>query len=262
MRAYLLGTLVGQEARAIEDRYFGDRAFFLWVQAVEEGLIEDYLDGKLSAVNVQRFESRYLNVADLRRKLDEVRERHRPISTREPMRVKMFFPITALALVCICGISLLLYIHRTKESHLQMAQAKPDMISVVLSPGITQGAGSTMTRVQLPAKAVGIQFLIELPGRVAPVQCLVQLSEIEADGHLSNIWNSQAVIPSKPTGTGQQVAFQLDSSKLHRGDFAVELRMTDGAVLGSYIFRVIVPTPARLDLRLPRGLDWRSGTFV
>src|ERR1035438_9155246 len=98
VRAYLLGALVGREARAIEERYFGDRAFFLWVRAIEVGLIEDYLDGKLSPAHVQRFESRYLQVADLRQRLEEVRQRHETTSSHNPIRLKKFSPIVAIVL--------------------------------------------------------------------------------------------------------------------------------------------------------------------
>ena len=73
MRSYLLGTSTKRAASSIEERYFTDRGFFLFVQAVETALIEDYLAGRLAPSTKKRFESRYLAVPDLRRRLDEIR---------------------------------------------------------------------------------------------------------------------------------------------------------------------------------------------
>lgn len=73
VRAYLLGQLEGAEAVALEEKYFMDRSFFLRVQAIEQRLIEEYLENRLPRSERRQFESRYLKIPALRQRLEEVR---------------------------------------------------------------------------------------------------------------------------------------------------------------------------------------------
>src|SRR6266404_5807676 len=112
VRAYLLGTLPEEESVALEERYFRDRDFFLWVRAVETRLIEDYLNGQLPAVTMQPFESRYLRVPELRRRLEEIRG-ERTAAARQNQRVLIWGwrPIMAAALICVAGATFWGYVH-------------------------------------------------------------------------------------------------------------------------------------------------------
>src|SRR5215471_18352040 len=76
MRKYLLGTLPDDEAMAIEELYFTNRSLFNDIRSVEVRLIRDYLDGTLEPSERTQFETRYLQVPELRRLVDEVRQRH------------------------------------------------------------------------------------------------------------------------------------------------------------------------------------------
>jgi len=73
MRSYLLGTLDESTALSVEQRYFTDRHFFLFVQAAETTLIVDYLAGRLEPESRALFESRYLLIPHLKLRLEEIR---------------------------------------------------------------------------------------------------------------------------------------------------------------------------------------------
>ena len=81
VRSYLLGTLEEGEAASVEEKYFTDRNFFLFVQGVETALIEDYLSGRLAPSVKGHFEARYLSIPDLRQRVEEVRGTRVPSST-------------------------------------------------------------------------------------------------------------------------------------------------------------------------------------
>jgi hypothetical protein len=107
VRSYLLGTLEESCAAEIEQRYFTDRAFFHFVQAVETGLIEDYLAGRLLPSVKSRFEERYLTVPDLRRRVEEVRgTRVRARTAVAPVRPIRLVLIAAILLICVGGAAL------------------------------------------------------------------------------------------------------------------------------------------------------------
>jgi hypothetical protein len=246
VRSYLLGKLTGEEAQEIEDRYFRDRAFFLWVQSVEVGLIEDYLDGKLSRANVKCFEGRYLRVEDLRKKVDEVQAIHVGRAV-EPALRKAIFAVAAVALVITSAI-VWRYLYEKKGAArlpTQLAQATPETIRVDLSPGTAQGSESRMTTLQLPAKNVPVEFALELPGGAVSVSCVPYIFEIDAEGKLREIWRARAPVISTPLSTGQQVRFVVDSSQFHHGDFTIELREASGMVVDSYLFRILAPIRGR-----------------
>jgi len=60
LRRYLLGLMPDAEAAALEERYFGDAGLVDTIRAVEEGLIDDHLDGRLTAEERAAFERHYL----------------------------------------------------------------------------------------------------------------------------------------------------------------------------------------------------------
>lgn len=241
VRAYLLGVMSGPEAQAFEESYFNDRAFFVWVQAVEVGLIEDYLNGKLPAAKAQSFESRYLHVAPLRKKFEEVREQHeRMKATHRLPRGLRWAAFGAMALVLLsvgiywAGVSS----KETRQPALTALNNTPS-VHVELVPGVQQGGNSIMTEVQMPATHVPVDFDLEVPGKTVPFQCAVAISEIGADGVLHSIWDSPAPVHSALRGNSQHVIFQVDSSTFHRGDYRVDLKMSDVPGAGAYIFRVV-----------------------
>ncbi len=57
---YLFGELGGAERDAIEERLFTDEEFSLFLDAVENDLIDEYVRGEMNFVEKQRFEEKYL----------------------------------------------------------------------------------------------------------------------------------------------------------------------------------------------------------
>lgn len=70
---YLLGDLSEEEQMEIEDRAFQDRQYRQTLQAVENDLIDEYAQGKLSGSERRQFENRFLASAERRRKVEFAR---------------------------------------------------------------------------------------------------------------------------------------------------------------------------------------------
>src|ERR1043165_8679136 len=73
VRAYLLGTLDRGAGSALEDEYFGTPALFTAILEEERWLILKYLDGGLPVDQRRLFEARYLEIPELRRRLERVK---------------------------------------------------------------------------------------------------------------------------------------------------------------------------------------------
>jgi hypothetical protein len=240
VRSYLLGTLEESCAAEIEQRYFTDRAFFHFVQAVETGLIEDYLAGRLRPSVKSRFEERYLTVPDLQRRLEEVRRtRVLAQTTAAPSRPIRLFLTAAILLICVGAAALWLARSRMLVESLPISASTPPVLATLsLSPGLLKGAGAETPRLS-PAPGRGsVRLLLDLPGQKSPLLCSVQVSLASAGGAWRKVWSSPQLTLSTPSPGGQQLAVILDSSLLSRGDYLVEVLGSDGQVLETYSFRV------------------------
>src|ERR1035441_7497471 len=116
----------------IEERYFTDRAFFLSVQSVETALIEDYLSERLSPSSKKRFESRYLAVPELRRRVDEVRKKQVPVQiVGGQLRGARLRLVAAALLLCLGGSALWLYRDRMRLLSLPRSPLIPSITSPI-----------------------------------------------------------------------------------------------------------------------------------
>lgn len=68
-RRYLLGDLLPEERRPLEERVLTDGDFLEYLSAVEDDLIDEYVRGDLSGRERERFESFFLVTAERRRKV-------------------------------------------------------------------------------------------------------------------------------------------------------------------------------------------------
>jgi hypothetical protein len=239
VRAYLLGTLAEQESVALEERYFSDRAFFLWVQAVEVGLIEDYLDNRLPASARELFESRYLLVPDLRKRLDEVRSQRATVVALDRRQIALAWQIAAVALVCVAGLSTWLLLRQSGQPFQVAHNERPSAeITIALRPGVAKGDGEGVAQFVLPSQRTPIRLSLELLGSRADLQYQVELFSISLDGQPNKLWRSAMLSASAPVAGGRTVSCTLDSTLLARGDYLVHLATPDGSVVESYTFRV------------------------
>lgn len=237
VRAYLLGTLEENSAASVEERYFTDREFFLFVQSVETALIDDYLSGRLPPSVKAQFEARYLSVPDLRRRLEEVRKRRTSVNRR-----RMFGPrslrIAAMVLMCVGGAIFWFYRDYLRFERLQAPPlARPVVATLALIPGVSKGDGAGIPTFGLRSEGF-VQLELELPGQREQMICSVQVSIILPDGVSQRVWFSPQLIWSYPIRGGQRTTLMLDASLLHRGDYLVELVGADTRVRETYVFRL------------------------
>jgi hypothetical protein len=67
---YLLEDLSEEEQSRLEAKYFSDKEFFEYTEMVEEKLIDDYLQKKLSNTDEEKFERRYLTFVRKRKEVE------------------------------------------------------------------------------------------------------------------------------------------------------------------------------------------------
>jgi hypothetical protein len=241
VRSYLLGTLEEGSAASIEERYFIDRSFFLFVQAVETALIKDYLAGLLAPSVQKRFEARYLQVPDLRRRLEEVRGQvPARIATRHFRYARLRF-VMATLLVCSCGAAFWLYRDRLRFDSLpKSAGARPVLATISLSPGLLKGPDRPAELGELSASGQ-VALVLDLPGQANQIFLSAQVSVASADARWKRVWSTPQPVLSTPSNGGQQLGLALDASLLRRGDYQVEVARMDGQVQEVYFFRVSPP---------------------
>lgn len=240
VRSYLLGELEESAAATIEERYFTDRAFFLLVQSAETALIEDYLAGRLSPSSKKRFESRYLAVPDLRRRLDEVRARQFPsqgvVGQARYARLRL---VAALLLVSLGGAAFWLYRVRMRfESLPPSTGSRPILATISLSPGLLKDPGSRSAELHALSARGDVRLVLELPGQAKQIVCTAQVLLALPDGTWKRVWSAPRPVWSTSFRGGQQLALILDASLLGRGDYLVEVAGADKTVQETYVFRI------------------------
>lgn len=240
VRSYLLGTVDEPGAASIEERYFTDRGFFLFVKTVETALIEDYLAGRLPDSLRSRFEQRYLRVPELRSRLEEIRNR-RSVAPAQAFSAHQarFLMAAAILLFCVGGAVLWFYFDHSRLIPLSTPKGpRPVLATITLSPGLMKGEVSTAGRLVLKPGSGDVQILLELPGQAQSAQCLADISIAPPNGGWNRIWSTPRPVWSTHSPGGQQVAILVDSSLLVRGDYLVEVIGVDSQVRETYTLRV------------------------
>ena len=198
VRSYLLGMLEESSAASLEERYFTDRRFFLFVQEVETALIEDYIADRLAPPIKSCFEARYLSVPELRRRLEEVRGRPR---RRPSVMVQLYrsrpLMVAAVLLVCVGIAAFWLYRGRMKVELLPTSTgARPVLATLSLSPGLLKGEGVEAPRLALPSRQGTVRLELELPGQTQ-VLGSTRVSLSSPGGAWRRIWSSSQPVWSR-----------------------------------------------------------------
>jgi hypothetical protein len=246
VRAYLLGALDDLQASRLEEKYFKDPAALSRIRQIEDSLIDDYLRGRLSAPEKEGFEARYLTVPVLRKRLDEVRFRMRAAPKRS-LPVVWFRHPYALALVALFAIALAgaYYRHRVSQAGVSplagaVAPARIAALNILLMPGVAKGAGAESAEFRAQSMHTPIRLTMELPGRSAPSDYVIQVFSVDAEGHQQLVWTSHPLRSSRNADSGRVTA-ELDSGILPPADYVVHVDGPDGVTQESYLFRVIRP---------------------
>jgi len=242
VKAYLLGLLGEIEAAQIETRYFADSAYFQWVRDVETELIGDYLAGRLRPRDRGRFESRYLTVPEMRKRLEEVRS-VTPMAPRKAFRFRWYAAVAvAGAALVICALSAWLYWQGRGTGVARIPKHEPPrpplILAIRLSPGVSKGASGGVEFAQ-PASG-RVRFSLELPARKSPVDCRVDVARVTPGGDRETAWAKSGIV-SKTAGTGQDVEVEVEATALRPGDYVATASEVQGAALETYLFRVAPP---------------------
>ena len=228
VKAYLLGELDEPSAEALEQKYFTDPAFFQWVGDVEQHLISDYLRNRLDAAEREKFEKRYLGNDELRRRVEQVRERG-PARSVASIRLQWVVALTTIV-IAIAAIALW-QSQRASSSRNEIAMNTGPVLNVSLSPGLVKG---DMRQVEFtPPQNGRVRLSFELPGATGGMTYEVRLMMVGDNGERQTVATASA--------TGPLISAEIGSSVLRRGDYIAELSSTTVAVLETYTFRVNTP---------------------
>ncbi len=244
MRSYLLGKLSDDEAAALEEEYFTNRDYFLKIQAEEKTLIADYLDGKLPSADKQYFESRYLQVPLLQRKVEEVRrQRSAPKPATQPSAGISWRMALAFASILLLGFGISIYRSYWSKPPELVARDQPPQahsVAIRISPGSVKGPNSTTAQFEPPISGSTVNLILELPGQASPIRYQVRISMVDSNGHLMSVWDRPEPLVSPESGQGQVLTLQIAGSLLRPGDYVAEARTPDGTVRETYVYRIKV----------------------
>ena len=239
VRAYLLGTLDDCEAAAVEQKYFTDRAFFLFTRDEETRLIEDYLAARLSPPETRQFEDRYLRVPELRARVEEVRQR--PSVIRVQSRPVFRSLLLAAAMLVICASGVMFWLQRgaaPTPPRSASSDERPLLATLSLSPGVLKSEAGGMAEFASPAIRGNVKLVLELPGQLQRIPCVIGVSSASADGGWKEIWSTGQPVVSAPSKGGQQIAVVLDTAVLPEGDYLVQATGPGHQVRETYLFHV------------------------
>jgi len=234
---YLLGQLKSREKVAFEERYFQDQALFEFVCAVEDELIDRFLQNRLSWWRSRRFKAAYSTpdrkkrVAAAERLMQAFAPAHRRPFLRsviELLRAQKRGTQMALALVTIAvtiGPWLILDI-LLRQNRVQTNAAGPPpaqtarptvaptmpFASVLLKPGAVRG--ETAGRFAIPKTASLVNVELALPGNTAEGEYRVLL--LIAGG--IEVWR-ESLLTAHQTSTGLAVGVSLPAELLRHTDY-------------------------------------------
>ena len=270
---YLLGDLADSETEKIEERYFCDQAFFDQVATLEDLLIREYLDHLLSDTDVELFEKKYFRVPELQKKVAFARGlRAVAVAQRtrgyRPSATKGWRYWLAIAAPAFAAIGVVLFIAAWLVVHnasrptnaapmqaehpvaggqsggsVQAVSETAGVLSAVVLPGLTKGAGDRPQRLLLAPGVKEVRLELDVPGLRGDLAARVDLLLV-GENHRRLLWSRDG-IPSVPTLTGRTVLISMKPDDLVPGDYIIYLRRSasppDSEALESYSFGVVRP---------------------
>ncbi len=246
---YLLGQLPDAERDTFEDRYFSDDQLHEQVLAIEEELIDAYVNGELEGQDKTAFERRFLSSPEYRHKLAFAQalarqaDRETPESTRAAASgdtsrsrrdwTAFFAPLRFGGLAWVgAAIVILLAIGYIWNSKTRGPSVQ-STLAVVLAPA-TRDAGSTQVKIDSKTGQVRLDLMLNAasyPQYLAEVQT--------ADGIPVITQNN---LTAQPRGQTYMVTAVVPSRLLPPGDYKVKLTgaKPDGShdLLEGYVFQV------------------------
>jgi hypothetical protein len=266
IRAYLLGLVPDEEMSPLEERLMSDKAFYEELLIVEDELIDQYLEGDLSASERESFENHFLLTPERQRKVRFGRALNRYIATADPLPdndaaaeevsegtrdvpkpppkpwYSVFLPsqnpilsyslATALVLI-VAGVSWLALRSSTPRE-------PGKVLAVTLTPGLTRGENSIKT-ISIPNEIGTLRLQLALTKNEYPKYRAILLSD---EG--SKLWIGEAL---RPELDGRLINVDVPAKLLKPGEYQLKLSGQIAANtfedLDRYSFRVIQNSQVR-----------------
>ena len=249
MRAFLLGTLSGDQKTEFEERILTEPGVYDELLVVEEELIDQYVAGDLSSLERQQFENHFLVTAERQKNLrfgkllQEYANSHidhtpipvqsLPIS-RRPIRRWAWVGVMAAILGC-AGIMFVRGLVNRREAAGVVQQDLSRIVVVTLPPGSAGTEGSNKHVIVSP-KGAEVKLELELNNP----SFRNYKSELFRENTSLKISNE---LTSEAKGQQRVVPFTVTGEMLSPGDYQVKLSgvLDSGAdaFIDNYSFRVI-----------------------
>lgn len=261
LKKYLLGTLPEIETRQFDLRVISNENFTEDLLLAEHDLIEDYLEGVLSAEESERFESDFLTSPERRSLLHETSllknfaKKNAPVKKVSDAKVAeskgTFFGLYFRPLVAVAGVAAVivasliwLSFSGTFKSPLEREYAQlnkrdlsditqlTEYSSIDLVPGNFRGVG-TMPRQSAQSLTDPVLFRLALPSNFTGD------SEFTAKIEGSRISALElGKIRANRGSNGQELRLLVPKSILQPGQYQINVSGTDNSPVGTYIFVV------------------------
>jgi hypothetical protein len=274
---YLLDALPPVAAARVEERYFCEGPFFDRVIEIEEQLIRRYLDGKLSPTDASQFERKYLQIPELHRKVDfirQLREKAFEANPTEQAAVHLerenvpwwhslgavSFASVSAVLITLLGIGAWLAVVnsrlRTEISELRrstqqtgsgdginLITSPEQVLTVILTPGLTKSlVGDKPARVAWTPDLKEIRMEFELPGLTGDPLLALEIERVGAERR--TVILERSGLRSVSTPSGRTLLFVSTPTELPAGDYVASVKQEApgaGGVLETYSFAVSRP---------------------
>jgi hypothetical protein len=256
MRAYLLGTLDEDQRTQLEEGILSDPQIYEELLIAEEDLIDQYLAGALSEIEIDQFENHFLITADRQKKLrfgsllQTYVNSHSPVlqpkpftsvrTSPAPLSSLSFSsrPVMAFAamLVALVGIAWVGWFAMKKSADQVSLPIIPPHLTVTLKPGSTGSPQTTTPRVNVAPKGYQVKLELELSN---PIFRNYKSELIRANKSLKV--SDELTLEAK--GEQHVVPFTVPGEMLSPGEYQVRLSgVSDSgadAFIDNYLFRIV-----------------------
>jgi hypothetical protein len=247
MRRYFLGGLTEDERSLAEEQYLADEQAFATALAVEEELIEDYVEGRLSPEEREALDAHLRRSPRLRRSADLVAAllRSKPSDgiTRRSFRWRRLAPVAAgAAALAVAGTLLWRGGVETGPPRPRAgdgaspgspAPLEPATLAISLSPGRARGTGGSAS-FSVPAGTAVVRFELEVVGLEGRSLAVALRS---AEG--ATVWSGFTAAGARERRTSAVIP----AAVLGRGDYVLVLQErrpeAERRDVAEYYFRIL-----------------------
>jgi hypothetical protein len=234
---YLLGQAGPAESSSFEERLITEKGFYDELTIAEDELIDQYLDGDLTGVEREQFESHFLSSPERRQKvrfgnaLFQVADRNADADVRVPVHLfqpRAIVPYAVLALLVIVGIG---FWAIWKQSNVRVSGK---VASITLLPGTTR-ADQPVNKISNSADVATIQLRLALTNPQESYRVKV------VNGDETEVWSGDGRLQTDSNNSF--IVADVPAQLLPNGDYQALLshKLPDGSFeeSSSYSFRII-----------------------